>query len=58
MVFVAGGQGAFAIAGLPDQFQAGLLGEERAEALAGHGFVVGDEDFHVIVWPGIAMGRS
>jgi hypothetical protein len=57
-VFVAGGQRTVAIAGFRDQVQAGLLGEERAEALACHGFVVGDEDFHVIVWPGIAMGRS
>ena len=46
-----------AIGGFRHEPKIGVFGEECPEALAGHRFVVGDEDFHVIVRP-YPMARS
>ena len=40
------------VAGFRHQLHVGMLGEQCAKTLARQRFVIGDEDFHVIVRPG------
>ena len=48
MVLGAGMQRLGAVAGLCHHFDAGLAGQQRAQALAGKRLVVGDDDLHPI----------
>lgn len=48
---IAGVECGVTVTSLGDQLHVHMIGEERAQALTGHRFVVCDKDFHVIVRP-------